>query len=133
MIYALDTNIISYLMRHYGNVRKRYFDAITDGNRCIIPLVVYYEVMRGLEASGATVQVREFGIMCAELGVDDLTVSDMNVAARIYSERKKRGEPMEDTDLLIAAQASTRGYILVTHNTRHFEHIDGLTLEDWAE
>jgi hypothetical protein len=60
MIYALDTNIISYLMKHYGNVRKRYFDAITDGNRCIIPLVVYYEVMRGLEASGATVQVREF-------------------------------------------------------------------------
>jgi hypothetical protein len=26
-----------------------------------------------------------------------------------------------------------RGYTLVTHNTKHFQHISGLQIADWAE
>jgi predicted nucleic acid-binding protein len=34
-------------------------------------------------------------------------------------------------DMLIAAVALANDAILVTHNTKHFENIDGLVLEDW--
>jgi tRNA(fMet)-specific endonuclease VapC len=34
-------------------------------------------------------------------------------------------------DMLIAAHAKALGVTLVTNNTRDFERIDGLTLEDW--
>jgi predicted nucleic acid-binding protein len=34
---------------------------------------------------------------------------------------------------MIAAHALESKLTLVTHNTRHFEQIDGLVLEDWTE
>jgi tRNA(fMet)-specific endonuclease VapC len=36
-------------------------------------------------------------------------------------------------DLLIAAQALAEDAILVTNNTREFERIDGLQLENWLQ
>ena len=133
MIYALDSNIISYLIRNDNTVRERYFDAISGGSRCVIPLMVYYEVRRGLLANDAHKRMRLFESLCADLGVDNLTVTDMNTAAEIYAARKQDGLPIDDADLLIAAQSITRGYTLVTHNTRHFEDIGGLAIEDWTE
>ena len=133
MIYALDTNIVSCLLRDDDVVYTRYFDALSEGNTCVIPLVVYYEVLRGLKASGASTKMRSFERICEKLGVDSLTVADMDTAAGIYADRKRRGVPMGDSDLLIAAQAVTRKYTLVTNNTRHFDGIDGLFITNWVE
>jgi len=133
VIYALDSNIISYLLKDDDKVYSCYFDAVSQGNTCAIPLVVYYEVLRGLKANGATTKMRSFEKICTALGVDILTVADMDTAADIYAYRKRLGSPMNDSDLLIAAQVITRNYTLVTNNTKHFEHIDGLRLENWAE
>jgi predicted nucleic acid-binding protein len=44
---------------------------------------------------------------------------------------KRQGTPIGDMDTLIAAHALAEKLILVTHNTRHFEHLPGLKLEDW--
>ena len=42
-----------------------------------------------------------------------------------------RGLPMATTDLLIAATAQIHGLTLVTHNTRHFQNVPHLVVEDW--
>jgi len=57
MIYALDSNIISYLLKDNDTVYSRYFEALSHGHRCMIPLMVYYEVRRDLMASGATIKM----------------------------------------------------------------------------
>lgn len=36
-------------------------------------------------------------------------------------------------DMLIAATAKAEGMTLVTHNTKEFERIPGLLIEDWVE
>jgi tRNA(fMet)-specific endonuclease VapC len=41
------------------------------------------------------------------------------------------GRPTGEVDALIAAVALACQAVFVTHNTRHFEHIDGLQIEDW--
>ena len=48
---------------------------------------------------------------------------------RAYLER--RGTPIGRHDMLIAAIARANGLIVVTHNTREFERIPGLNVEDW--
>jgi tRNA(fMet)-specific endonuclease VapC len=98
MIYALDTNIISYILRSNSHVKTRWRHEESLGNQAVIPLIVY-----------------------------------MDVAARIYAECKKLGYPIEDADLLIAAQALSRDYVLVTNNTKHFQKISGLRLVNWVE
>ena len=42
-----------------------------------------------------------------------------------------QGKPIGPYDLQIAAIARAHGLILVTHNTREFSRVPGLTLEDW--
>ena len=71
--------------------------------------------------------------LCKRWKTYELTVKDIDAAALIYSERKKQGRPIEDTDSLIAAQVVANGYTFVTDNTNHFEDIDGLSLENWTE
>jgi tRNA(fMet)-specific endonuclease VapC len=50
------------------------------------------------------------------------------IAARL----QQTGQPIGVMDTLIAAHALVTDLILVTHNTRHFERIPGLKLEDWT-
>ena len=133
MTYALDSNIISHLLKDNDSVYTQFINVLSQGHNCIIPLIVYYEVRRGLKANDANKKMLSFEKLCLTLGVDDLTQDDINTAASLYAERKHRGLPIEDTDLLIAAQCLTRGYTLVTNNTRHFADIHGLPLTDWVK
>jgi predicted nucleic acid-binding protein len=132
MTYALDTNIISYILKGNEYIRKRWRREELNGRRSVILLIVYLEIKRGLLAAGAKNKLAAFERMTAELGVDILTVKDVDFAASLYSERRLKGRPMDDADLLIASQAISRGYTLVTNNTKHFEGLDGLSLTNWA-
>ena len=53
MIYALDTNTISFIMKGNETVRERYFEAASKGVQYVIPLMVYYEIKRGLKSNNA--------------------------------------------------------------------------------
>ena len=59
-----------------------------------------------------------------------------DLAAQIYgvlkTELQKKGTPIGPMDTLIAAHAKSLDLILVTNNTREFERVADLRLEDWA-
>jgi predicted nucleic acid-binding protein len=46
---------------------------------------------------------------------------------------KDSGKPIEDFDLLIGCAAKAAGLTIVTHNVKHFSHIEGLDIEDWIK
>ena len=45
---------------------------------------------------------------------------------------EKKGRPIGPLDTLIAAHAVSIGATLITHNTREFGRVPGLTVEDWT-
>ncbi len=55
------------------------------------------------------------------------------ICGQIRSKSQKMGTPIGSYDLQIAAIALANNLILVTHNTREFERVEGLKLEDWQE
>lgn len=57
--------------------------------------------------------------------------SDMGCFGRTKALLFDTGTPIADIDLLIGASALAGGYIMVTHNTKHFSHIPRLQIEDW--
>jgi tRNA(fMet)-specific endonuclease VapC len=66
-------------------------------------------------------QILDFDTECAE------------VYGELRAELERRGEPLPDADLMIAAIARRHDMTLVSGNTRHFAHIPGLKLENWLE
>jgi len=58
-------------------------------------------------------------------------------AARRFGELKmeleRRGEPLAEPDLRIAAIAVTRGLTLVTRNVRHFRRVPEPAVENWID
>ena len=53
--------------------------------------------------------------------------------AKIRARLAKKGTPIGPYDLQIAAIAIVNNLILVTHNTREFQRIEELQIEDWEE
>ena len=56
-IYALDTNIISFMLKQNAGVINSYRRANDAGHIFVIPVTVYYEIRRGLLAVNATAQM----------------------------------------------------------------------------
>ncbi|MEK9845690.1 PIN domain-containing protein, partial [Thalassospira sp.] len=50
----------------------------------------------------------------------------------IRSTLEREGKVIGPYDMMIAGHARSHGLILVTNNTREFERVDGLRLENWV-
>ena len=131
--YAVDTNIISFLMRGNLELQKKIYREANAVNGVIIPPIVYYEIKRGLKDHHASEKLAAFKRLCDMLGVGEIDIETLDKAADIYAELKKNGCLIEDSDILIAAFCLAHDYVLITDNTRHFERIDGLRFVNWAK
>jgi len=131
MTYVLDTNIITAIMKGDDKVKKRTQKAKLEGEKILINGISYYEIKRGLLAKDATVQLKRFELLCREFGLVLLdTQYIFDRAAEIYANLQRRGELVEDADILIASVVSFRNFILVSDDT-DFNRIQGLKIENW--
>jgi tRNA(fMet)-specific endonuclease VapC len=130
--FALDTNIISYILRNDLTVINRFQQEATQENEFVMLPVVYYEVSRWLMERNATKLQAEFNDLCSEFPLLDTTKDVWDKAAALYVHTRKIGKPIgSDADLLVAAYCLLNNCTLVTNNIRHFENIEGLSLANW--
>jgi len=96
-------------------------------------LITRYEVLRGLRAKNALVQIAAFERLCEASEVLPLTDAVVLRAAEIYGVLHQRGQLIGDADILIAATAMESGLACVTHNENHFKRIPNLPLDNWLK
>ncbi len=63
----------------------------------------------------------------------ELDRDDARHAGEIRAQLASKGTPIGPYDLLIAGQAKARKLTLVTHNTKEFNRVPGLKVEDWKK
>ncbi len=129
MVYALDTNIVSYYMRREGGVVPRLQSL--PPHRLALPSVVVLEVRFGLLRKGMQSTLAAFDELAGACGQLDFDAEAADHAAHIRLQLESAGTPIGLADLLIAATARRHGCTLVTHNAREFSRVPGLLLEDW--
>ncbi len=133
MNYLLDTNIVSYILKKNASVNNKLQQVTREGEEVFINCITYYEVKRGLLALNATRQLAEFETFFQKyevLYLDNIEI--IETACRIHANLKKKGTPIQDADVLIAATAITRGLVLVS-NDSDMRRVDEIELENWVD
>jgi tRNA(fMet)-specific endonuclease VapC len=132
-MYLLDTNICIYAInKKPGLVINRIKKEIRKG--IYISTLTIAELEYGVENSSRIevnrVALIKFLSVFNILAFDDL---DAIPYGRLKTNLKRNGNLIGPIDMLLAAQAVSKGLILVTNNTKEFERIEGLKIEDWTQ
>ena len=133
MTYALDANIISYILQKQEKMLNRLKAEIALGNHIVIPPIVYYEIRRGLLSSDSTKKAELFETLFGKLNIDPIDRETLEMSAIEYSRLRKAGLTVGDADLFIAEYCVKNDFTLVTNNIKHFKAIKGLRSINWLE
>lgn len=134
MNYLLDTNILIYLIKNHPPSIADRVDALDDTDTLCMSFVTYAELLKGAERS--TRKARVLSRLDALTLQVPVLYPATSAICRHYAEQftrlKTTGLPIGGNDLWIACHALALEATLVTHNTREFSRIEGLTVEDWV-
>lgn len=133
MLYLLDTNICIYLIKKRPQEVLERFKQHSPED-VAISTVTLFELEYGAQKSQHIQRTQEaLARFLTPLTLLDVDHPAATEAAVIRAKLEKNGTPIGPYDLLIAGVARSRNMILVTNNTKEFERIDHLRLENWVE
>ncbi|NVO07675.1 MAG: type II toxin-antitoxin system VapC family toxin [Rhodoferax sp.] len=132
MRYLLDTNIVSYYLRRVSpGLEAKVNDALKH-HIAAISVITRAELRFG--EAGMAAEDRRRGFIDRFLLLLPSLYWSVRAADQygdIKNSLKTLGTPIGEMDTQIAAHALAENLVLVTHNTRHFERVPGLQIEDW--
>lgn len=133
MIYILDTNAVSALMKGSAALVERL--AATEATDIAIPQPVLAEIAFGIErlprSKRRTALQERFDLICSELLRAEWTDAVSHAYGRTKAALERRGTRIEDFDAATAAHALALDATLVTANLDHMIRVPGLQIEDW--
>lgn len=129
--YLLDTNILSRVASEpHGPTAARLLQA-GEGRLCT-SIIVSCELKFGLLKKGSARLTAQVEAVLAVLPVLPLGGEVDERYARLRHALEKKGQPIGQNDLLIAAHALTLDAVLVSENEREFRKVPGLRVENWS-
>jgi tRNA(fMet)-specific endonuclease VapC len=134
--YLLDTNVCIALINGASDkVRVRLVQARRRNAMLATSTIVAHELWYGVAKSELVAQNARAlaAFLGSEVTVLDYSAKDAQAAGEIRAELERQGQRIGEYDTLIAGQAFCRNLILVTANTREFERVKDLIVEDWTE
>ncbi len=130
---TLDTNIITAFLKNDLGVVTKVSEYLDVFDNLTINIISYYEILRGLIDLGNRRKLRKFEEFMQENELISLGKETTQKAAEIYADLKKKGNLIEDADILIASIALVENLVLVTDNISHFERVEGLQIDNWKD
>jgi tRNA(fMet)-specific endonuclease VapC len=131
MKYMLDTDICIGLIRQKSEQLIQRLTKCVPGDVCVSTITVA-ELVYGVKKSGRIEQnmsALEQFLLPLEISAFEQRAAIAYGALRAYLEQQ--GNSIGSMDMLIGSHALSLGVILVTNNTREFQQIPDLKLEDW--
>ena len=131
-LYMIDTDISSYMMKRSNRFVLERLQTVAVSDLCM-SAVTKSELMFGVEISPRQ-QKNQASLdeLLQYVEVLDYPADAALDYAQIRAHLKMRGTMIGTNDLLIAAHARYLGLTLVTNNTREFERVPQLKIENWT-
>jgi predicted nucleic acid-binding protein len=128
--FLLDTNILSEHLRRPAGLVHRFVQHSGRLYTSSISLAELYEWANSRKDPAPTLAAIQ-SLLTYEVSVILFDIDCAEDFGRLRVDLRRQGICVDNMDLLIATTARVYDLTLVTHNTRHFQDIPGLRLEDW--
>lgn len=126
--YLLDTNIVIALFKQDASVIEKLKMASQVYHSSVVIGELYYGAYHSTRKEENTERIEEYVNNTIILSCDEYT---SKVYGQIKANLKKKGTPIPENDIWIAATAIQYDLILVSRD-QHFDHINNLSLEGWT-
>lgn len=130
--YLLDTNICIHIQRERPPAVLAKFGRLKRGDAAISAITwgeLMYGAAKSTQSERVSMALQEFATLVPVLALD----SNVGVEyGEIRATLECSGRIIGNNDLWIAAHARCERLILVTNNTREFERVPNLKIQNWA-
>jgi tRNA(fMet)-specific endonuclease VapC len=132
-MYLLDTNIFSYIYRQNNQPLVDKISHIPSSEICLCSIVLAELIFGAFNNSAITkVLLEYYSEISSEYICYDFDKKAASEFGQLKNQLKKIGKGIDDTDLMIASICLANDLILVTNNTKHFQNIANLKIENWV-
>lgn len=128
MKYLLDTNVLISMFKDQHGIRNRIREVGFES--CAISELTLAELYVGMYKGKNPRQKKEVEFVRNNFIILPDSPA-LETYARIRAELELKGQKIDTIDCLIGSTAIINDLVVVTHNTKHFERIPGIKLEDW--
>ncbi len=129
--YLIDTNICVYYIKGQFNLHEKFAEIGADN--LYISEITIAELKYGIENSTRKKDNRK----TIERFISSIQIVPIIGSLDIYSKEKarlkKKGQLIDDFDLLIGSGAIANEMVLVTRNVKHFNRISNINIENWVD
>lgn len=133
--FLLDTNICVHLLKNEYGIKEKIAQVGTKS--CFLSEITLAELLYGIENSAPTKRkenVERFESLRSLFSGRTLPISNVLYEyARQKANVRRIGRPVGEFDLLIGSTAIVHGLTLVTRNTKDFQNLDRIQLENWID
>lgn len=130
MKYLLGTDTLIYVFKRTGNCLAR-LSAQNDSD-ITISTINLFELEYGMGKSNSRIKMDSYVLsLCKRYAVLEFDRAASLQAGAIRALLHTRGTPIGPYDVQIAGIALSHNLIVVTRNTREFERVPGLRVENW--
>ncbi len=130
--YMLDTNICIYIAKKAPEKVLEKFESLEVGS-VGMSIITHGELLYGVKKSQ---HPRKSEKLLQELASLIIPIPLNPLVAKHYGDTRafleKKGTPIGNNDLWIAAHAMAEQVILVTNNTKEFSRVPHLKIENWV-
>jgi len=133
MIYMLDTNICSYIIRNAPVEVKNKLKQVEQNYELALSSIVVSELFYGAYKRGSEKLIKLIENFIENFVIYDFDTKAAEIYGKIRAELEKSGNVIGAYDLQIAAHALSLDAVLVTNNESEFRRVKGLRIENWAK
>jgi tRNA(fMet)-specific endonuclease VapC len=134
MIYMLDTNVLMHFVndeRRYAKILK-HIDHIGKQHIFVSSITVHEVHTKLIRAKVSKAKVDALAAVLAQFTVRNFNSGAAIESAKVRAALENKGDPIGDRDMLLAGHAKHEKAVLVTNNTKEFNRVHGLKLQDWT-
>jgi tRNA(fMet)-specific endonuclease VapC len=126
----IDTDICIELLKGNKRILQRRDQYDGPVGVCFMTIAeLYYGAEKSKDPTKNTDTIEKL-LITLEIVHTDIAI--LKRFGMIKAHLQKQGEPIADADILIASATLEKAERLITGNTKHFERIAGLALENWG-